>query len=99
MEFWSKGLGKRSLGIACGTEEVSVEDGLVHLRGTVQPPLSWAYTITMDEADWAGFFEIALGPTVVRYLLHPRRWHLALRAGWHFVAFLVAYTIALSRRA
>jgi hypothetical protein len=30
MEFWSKGLGKRSLGIACGTEEVSAENG----RGT-----------------------------------------------------------------
>jgi len=51
MEFWSRGLGKRSLGIACGTEAVSVENGLVHLRRTVKPPLSWAYTMALA---WRG---------------------------------------------
>ena len=67
------------------------------LRGTVKPPLSWAYAVTMDQADGVGFFDVALGPAVVRYLLHPRRWPLALRAGWHFGAFLCAYAIALIR--
>jgi hypothetical protein len=98
MQFWSKGLGKRSLGIDCGSESVSVENGLVQLRGTVKPPLTWTYTITMDAADWAGCFDVALGPPVVRYLLHPKRWPLALRAAWHFAAFLWAYGMTLRGR-
>jgi hypothetical protein len=40
-----------------------------------------------------------LGPVVVGYLLHPRRWSVAFRAGWHFGAFLLAYAVALGRAA
>ncbi|MFQ5697132.1 MAG: hypothetical protein ACE5IL_02475 [Myxococcota bacterium] len=91
MQFWSRGLGRRSMGIDCGTEKVAVEGNRIVLRGTVRPPLSWPYTITMDADDWVAFFELTVHPTIVRYLLHPRRWRVALRALGHLLAFLAAY--------
>lgn len=95
MELWSSGLGKRSLRIDCGSEEVGFEKDRVVLSGTVRPPLSWRYRIEMGEEDWLGFFETAVHPVVVRYLARPKRWGLALRASRHLTAFLAVYAVHL----
>lgn len=95
MEFWSKGLGRRSLNIACGTEAITQQDEQVLLTGTVGPPLSWEYTIVMDADDWLGFFEVAFHPVVLRHLTRPRRLGVALRAGLHLIAFLALYVACL----
>ncbi len=90
MRFWSKGLGKRSLGMDCGKEAVQVEGATMLLAGKVRPPLGWAYTITMDEMDWLDFIELTFHPTIVRYLSRRGRLGLALRAGWNLVLLVLA---------
>jgi hypothetical protein len=89
MRFWSKGLGKRSLGMNCGKEAVQVESATMILAGKVRPPLGWAYTITMDETDWLDFIELTFHPTIVRYLTRRGRLGLALRAGWNLLLLVV----------
>lgn len=96
MRFWSKGLGKRCLVMDCGTETVAVAGPAMVLAGKVQPPLGWAYTITMDESDWLDFVELTLHPTMVRYLMRRRRLGLALRAGWHLSLFYLAFAARLA---
>ncbi len=95
MNFTSKGLGKRSLGMDCGTESLSVDGDKLLLSGHVRPPLKWAYTITMDERDWVEFFETAMHPSVVGYLSRPAKLRLALRALWYLVTFMTLYTLML----
>jgi hypothetical protein len=90
MRFWSKGLGKRCLSMDCGKESARIEGSTVVLTGIVRPPLGWAYTITMDQADWLDFIELALNPTLVRFLMRRQRLGLALRAGWHLTLLFAA---------
>ena len=95
MRFTSKGLGKRSLGMDCGTESTSVDGNTLLLSGHVRPPLKWAYTITMDERDWVEFFETAMHPSVVGYLSRPAKVRLALQALWYLFTFMLLYTLML----
>ncbi len=95
MNFTSKGLGKRSLGMDCGTESLKIEDDKMLLSGNVRPPLKWAYTITMDERDWVEFFETAMHPSVVGYLSRPAKLGLALHALWYLFTFMTLYTFML----
>lgn len=95
MYFWSKGLGKRSLHIACGTEKEGIEAGKVLLRGHTLPPLSWEYVMVMGKEDWLDFFELAFHPEILRYLLKPRRFFVAIRALLHLLLFLALYLLLL----
>lgn len=95
MNFTSKGLGKRSLGMDCGKESTSVDGDHLLLSGMVRPPLKWAYTISMDQRDWVEFFETAMHPSVVGYLSRPAKMRLALTALWYLFTFMVMYTILL----
>lgn len=98
MEFWSKGLGRRSLKIACGTESVELASEQVLLHGTVGPPLSWKYTITMEQEDWEAFFQIAFHPVILKHLIHPKRWKTLLRAGVQLSLFFAQYVWRLLLR-
>ncbi|MBI3181057.1 MAG: hypothetical protein HYZ28_02815 [Myxococcales bacterium] len=91
MRFWSKGLGKRCLSMECGTESVQLDGPKVLLSGRVKPPLDWAYTMTIDEADWLEFFELTLHPVILGHLSRRGRRVLALRAGWNLALLLLAY--------
>ncbi len=92
MEFWSTGLGKRSMAIDIGSEEVKVADDVVLLSGMVKPPLSWRYTITMDTDDWTEFLETAFHPVIIGYLLKPAKWRIMLKAGMLLSVFFIKYS-------
>ncbi|MCL5276593.1 MAG: hypothetical protein M1517_02235, partial [Deltaproteobacteria bacterium] len=74
MEFWSTGLGKRSMVWDVVRHEVKISDDDVLLAGVVKPPLSWRYTITMDKDDWLEFLETAFHPVIIGYLIRPAKW-------------------------
>lgn len=95
MQFWSKGLGKRSMGIDCGTERVEVQEEKMILHGKTRPPLNWQYAMEMGIKDWEEFFQVAFHPEVVKYLLYPGRWTVARKAGTHLILFLVRYISCL----
>lgn len=95
MQFWSKGLGKRNMNIACGSETPEVKQDAILLHGTVKPPLNWQYTITMQEEDWLAFFEVAFHPVILKYLLKPKRWRVLFAAGVQLFLFFAKYLLIL----
>ncbi len=95
MEFWSTGLGKKSMGIRVGEEAVKVAGNDVLLTGTVRPPLSWHYTITMDKDDWVEFLETAFHPVIVSYLIKPGKWRVMFKAGINLLLFFAKYSFYL----
>ncbi len=95
MEFWSTGLGKRSMGIEVGKEAISLNEDMIFMSGIVKPPLSWHYTIIMDKDDWLEFFEIAFYPIIISYLMKAGKRRIMLKAGKNLFLFFVKYTFCL----
>ncbi len=95
MEFWSTGLGKRSMGIDIGAEDIKIADSDVQLAGTVRPPLSWHYTINMDKDDWVEFLETAFHPVIVGYLVQPAKWRTTFKASIYLSVFFMKYIVSL----
>ena len=97
MEFWSTGLGRRSMSVDIGKEKISVSEGKVFLTGTVKPPLSWQYTIAMDGNDWVEFLETDFHPAIILYLIKPRKWKILLKATTNLFLFFVKYILFLPK--
>lgn len=95
MEFWSTGLGKKSMGINLGEETVKVSGNDLLLAGSVRPPLSWHYTITMDKDDWIEFIETAFHPIIISYLMKPGKWSIMFKAGTNLFLFFTKYFFCL----
>ncbi|MAE94669.1 MAG: hypothetical protein CL910_08420 [Deltaproteobacteria bacterium] len=77
MEFWSKGLGKKTIALGLTKGESLVSHEGLCLKGTMDEPVSWEYVMLLDEPDIADFFAILQEPNLARYIHDsPRRWHL-----------------------
>jgi hypothetical protein len=87
MEFWSKGLGRRSLVLEPGSETVETDAERVALAGTVSAPVNWSYIMYVGPLDWRELFELALRREMATYLLCRRR----LRALARLTAFLFKF--------
>ncbi len=77
MEFWSKGLGKKTIemGLSKG-ESLLTEDSLC-LRGIMEEPVSWEYVMLLDEADIRDFFALLQEPGLAKFVYRsPNRWSL-----------------------
>lgn len=92
MEFWSKGLGKRTiaLGLARGESVLSVD--ALCLRGTMEEPVSWEYVMLLEESDMGDFFALLREPELARFIhASPDRWR--LYAGFLVGAAQVAWLV------
>ncbi len=77
MEFWSKGLGKKTIAMALSEGEAVVSEDALCLRGIMEEPVSWEYVMLLDEADIRDFFALLQEPGLARYIhSSPNRWHL-----------------------
>jgi hypothetical protein len=97
MEFWSKGLGRRSLILELGKETVENDGAQLVLSGKVRAPVSWKYAMYLDAEDWNEFFELALKPPMARYLLCRERIGALIRLTQFLFRFLGRYAWALVR--
>lgn len=77
MEFWSKGLGKKTIAMGLTAGESLVSEEALCLKGIMEEPVSWEYVMLLDEADIADFFAILQEPSLAKYIhSSPNRWHL-----------------------
>jgi hypothetical protein len=97
MEFWSKGLGRRSLVLALGEERVEADEEQVALSGRARAPVTWSYIMYLGRSDWTEFFEVALRPEMASYLLCQRRLGSLLRLTVFLARFVGLYVSALVR--
>lgn len=77
MQFWSKGLGKKTIHLYLSKGESIVSGDQLYLQGQMEAPVSWEYIMPMGGDDLVDFFELLKEPTVARYIhASPRRWQI-----------------------
>ncbi|MBW2275137.1 MAG: hypothetical protein JRG96_17860 [Deltaproteobacteria bacterium] len=77
MEFWSKGLGKKTIAMGLTEGESSVSEDALCLKGVMEAPVSWEYVMLLDEADLIDFFALLQEPRLAAYVhSSPNRWKL-----------------------
>ena len=77
MEFWSKGLGKKTIALGLSKGESLVSEDALCLKGIMEEPVSWEYVMLLEEADIVDFFAILQEPSLAKYVHgSPNRWHL-----------------------
>ncbi len=77
MEFWSKGLGKKTIALGLTQGESLLSEEALCLKGVMEEPVSWEYVMLLDETDMVDFVAILQEPTLAKYIhSSPNRWHL-----------------------
>lgn len=95
MEFWSKGLGKRTIALGLSRGESVLSAEALCLRGTMEEPVSWEYVMLLEESDVGDFFALLREPELARFIhASPDRWR--LYAGFVVGAAQVAWLVLKS---
>jgi len=77
MEFWSKGLGKRTIALTLTKGESLKSEETLCLRGNMEEPVSWEYIMKLDADDLVDFFGLLREPSVADFVFDsPNRWEL-----------------------
>ena len=77
MDFWSKGLGKRTVAIGLTRGESLLSEEAICLKGTMDEPVSWEYVMLLTTSDLMDFFTLLKEPEIARYIhASPNRWRL-----------------------
>ncbi len=77
MQFWSKGLGKKTIQLYMSKGESLTGGDFLYLRGTMEAPVSWEYIMPMRGEDIVDFLALLKDPDVARFVHgSERRWEL-----------------------
>jgi hypothetical protein len=77
MEFWSKGLGKKTIAMGLTKGESMVSEDALCLKGVMEAPVEWEYVMLLDEADLIDFFALLQEPRLAKYVhSSPNKWKL-----------------------
>lgn len=77
MQFWSKGLGKRTVSVDLARSEAVKSGDVLYLRGTMEEPVTWDYIMRLRSGDIVEFMGLLGDPRVAEYIwASPRRWRL-----------------------
>jgi hypothetical protein len=77
MDFWSKGLGKKTIQLRLSKGESLKSGDSLYLRGQMEAPVDWEYIMPMNGDDLIDFFGLLKDPSVVAFVHDsPRRWQL-----------------------
>ena len=102
MEFWSKGLGNRTVSLRLSAGEAVKSGDRLYVRGRTEEPVVWDYIMPLRGADFAEFFALLRDPRVAEYLFRsPHRWRLyrtLLVGGMRFVWLLGGFVVVGRRR-
>ncbi len=101
MQFWSKGLGKRTVSLRLSDGEAIKSGDRLCVKGRTEEPVAWDYIMPLRGADFVEFVTLLREPTVVRYLYRsPNRWRLylvLLVGGVRFLGLLLRQSVTGSR--
>ena len=74
MDFWSKGLGKRTVRLYLRDGKVAKSGERLYVSGRMDEPMSWDYIMPLGASDFAEFMELLREPQVATLLYRsPRR--------------------------
>lgn len=97
MELWSKGLGKRVLGLGLGerTSVAEIDDQLA-IGGTMHAPTYWDYSVDLDGGDVVEFIGLLENPETVRFLANDKSLPRFLRTALAGSAVFLARTVQMA---
>lgn len=97
MEFWSKGLGKRTVALRLSDGDAVKSGDTLYVKGQTEDPIVWDYIMPLKGADFVEFVGLLRDEKVAEYLYRsPHRWRLyrtLLFGGLRFLALLVKYMV------
>lgn len=97
MEFWSKGLGKRTVALRLSNGEAVKSGDILYVKGQTETPIVWDYIMPLKGADFVEFVDLLRDERVAEYLYRsPHRWRLyrtLLFGGLRFLALLVKHMV------
>jgi len=77
MNFWSKGLGRRTIDLRLGAGEAIDGGDKLYVKGQMEAPVSWEYIMRLRVDDLAEFFELLRDPALIDYVYaSSERWSL-----------------------
>jgi hypothetical protein len=75
MQFWSKGLGKKQIGLTLSKGEQIAGRDFLYVKGQMEKPVDWEYIMPMKGEDIADFMGLLKEPAMADYVFHsPDRW-------------------------
>ncbi len=96
MNFWSKGLGEKTMDLRLGKGEAHPGADRLYVKGHVEEPVSWEYIMALRGEDLEDILALLRDPVMADYIFAaPDRWRLIgrLAAGGIHVGWLVAGTV------
>lgn len=93
MDFWSKGLGKRTVTVDLANGEAVKSGDALYLKGTMEEPITWDYIMRLRTDDIVEFVTLLRDPRVAEFVHgSPHRWRLYARmlSGVVVLGWLVA---------
>ena len=77
MQFWSKGLGKKQIGLTLSKGEQIAGCTHLYVKGQMEKPVDWEYIMPMRGEDIADFMALLKEPVLADYVYHSKdRWKL-----------------------
>jgi hypothetical protein len=77
MQFWSKGLGKKTIQLFLSKGESVEGTDFLYLQGQMEAPVDWEYIMPMSGPDLVDFFDLLREPSIAEYVHQsPNRWKL-----------------------
>lgn len=74
MDFWSKGLGKRTVRLYLRDGKVAKSGDKLYVSGRMAEPMSWDYIMPLEGDDFAEFMQLLREPEVASFLYNsPKR--------------------------
>jgi hypothetical protein len=101
MQFWSKGLGNRTVSLRLSGGEAVKSGDRLYVRGRTEEPVVWDYIMPLKGADFTEFLALLREPRIIEYLYHsPHRWRLyrTLLVGGARFLWLLAVFMLVGRR-
>jgi hypothetical protein len=102
MQFWSKGLGNRTVSLRLSRGEAIKSGDRLYVRGRTEEPVVWDYIMPLRGADFTEFLALLREPRIVEYLYRsPHRWRLyatLLAGGVRFLWLLGLFMLVGRRR-
>ncbi len=97
MDFWSKGLGNRTVSLRLGNGDAVKSGDKLYVKGQTEEPIVWDYIMPVRSTDLVEFVDLLRDEHLVEYLYRsPHRWRLywtLLVGGLRFVGLLAKYMV------
>lgn len=100
MNFWSKGLGVKTIDLRLGKGAAHPGADHLYVKGRVEAPVSWEYIVALRGGDFVDFFALLRDPAMADAIYRaPDRWRLLrgmVAAGIHVGALVVVTVVRLA---